>query len=117
MRRLLGHAPIERGGCKCGGCIGMRDGSQCRCLRETSPPLEFLAAKLGDRGPEFTGKVRKDVEGAPFCPLLTHEQQWNVRAAQEKGGENVSCARVQRWQPLAKWPVADLIVVLQKLDE
>src|SRR5262249_14297439 len=89
-----------------------------RCLRESSPTLEFLAAQRGDRSPEFTGKIGKEVERAPFAPFLAHKQQWNVRAEQQERSEKIDRARIhERGQPLAKRPVADLVVVLQKVDE
>src|SRR5215831_16767464 len=118
MRRRLKHAPIKRRGGKGGGSIGMRDDSARRCLRESSPTLEFLAAQRGDRSPEFTGKIGKEVERAPFAPFLAHKQQWNVRAEQQERSEKIDRARIhERGQPLAKRPVADLVVVLQKVDE
>ena len=81
-------------------------------LGELAPP----AIANGDG--EIAVEVGEEEERALFRPFIAHEHQRNMRRQKQHGGEDAPHRLVaEQRQPLTKRPVADLVVVLQEIDE
>src|SRR4029453_6479868 len=67
---------------------------------------------------EIAAEIREKQEGCAGAEFLAHEQERDRRGEQEHGQEAAQLrSRRKRVKPLAEGAIADLIVVLQEVDE
>src|SRR5690606_27647868 len=91
--------------------------SRCWIL-ELRPLSKFRAASLAHVLAEVAREIGEEKEWPFFSPLLAHVQHWDRRAEQQNGGQEFySSFRCERGKPLTERAVADLVVVLEKIDE
>ena len=91
----------------------IRDG-----LLKEAKRLNSLRRPLRTASPSSPWKVAEEQERLAAAPLLAHEEQRRRRREQLDGGQRLQLLFVgERDQPLAKRAVADLVVVLQEVDE
>ena len=79
---------------------------------------ELAAPPLAHRIGQRTLEVAEEEEGCLGPPLLAHEEQRHLRAEQQHGLQRLDgLGPRQHGEPLAHRPVADLVVVLDEVDE
>src|SRR6516165_3038317 len=89
-----------------------------RLASELGEMGEFLAPSYAHRIGETRLEIAKECERPEARPLLTHEQQRDLRRQQHDGNGRVQrgLGRVSR-QPRPERAVSDLVMVLQKRDK
>src|SRR6185503_20506144 len=107
------HAALER-------LLGQRVGDARARLgvRERGKTRELLASAVAHRLAELAVEVAEEEERLVTGPLLAHEEERRRRREQEDGRQQLKLALVgERGEALAVRAVADLVVVLEEVDE
>ena len=118
VRRVRRLAPIELRGLECGERIRVGNPLAVLGIAEGPPPAELVAPALAHLARQLAMKVGEEAEGMRLAPLLAHEEQRDRGAEQQNGGQGRDRRRRgEALEPLAERAVADLVVVLQAIDE
>src|SRR6185312_8487748 len=99
---------------------GQRIGDALACIGrgESRKAGEFAAASLAHGVAEIAGEIAEEQERHGRTDFLSHEEQrrrWREKLDRDRRYQRL--ARHQRDQPLAESSIADLVVVLQEVDE
>ena len=110
---VVGLGPVEHRSAE--GALGQRIGDLALEPLESG---ELLAPAVAHRLAELAVEVAEEEERLPAAPLLAHEDERRRRREELDGGERFQLFFVrQGQQALAHRAVADLVVVLQEIDE
>src|SRR5512133_67400 len=106
--------PRELGASKGLQSLGIRHVS----ARKARKPGELPPAALRHQAPKLGEVIGKVLEWAGGGPLLPHEQQRGRRVKQQDGrSDTVSIEPDLVVQPVAEGAIADLVMVLDAMDE
>ena len=79
---------------------------------------EFAPPALLDRDRQLAVKIAEEGESLGAAPFLAHEQQRDLRRQQSDGQRRLDRVGFgQRFETIAIGAIADLVVVLQEIDE
>src|SRR5258708_22015346 len=98
--------------------LGVGNSVPRRRIGELRDRLELLAPPLGDQLAQLRRVIGKELKRRGGAEFLAHEEQWGIRQKEQQGrcGSEPGCVDLMI-QPLAKGAIADLVVVLQGVDE
>src|SRR5690606_14320315 len=116
--RALRLFPVKRGSPESGLGVGIGDALPCRGIAERAEACELPAPAVPHRLAELALEVAEVEEWPRAAPLLAHEEQGRRRREEEdrdRGPEGLLPCK--RRQAFSERPVADLVVVLQEVDE
>ena len=118
MHRCFDGIPIQGRAVACRRGVWVSQTLQRVRVGKLGQMAELLAAPVTHLVGEGRRIVTEEVERPGRAPLLPHEKHRDARCQQQNGGAKANCRRRgQRRQPLAERRVADLVVVLQEVDE
>src|SRR5438552_12281026 len=110
---LVGLGPVERGSLE--RALGERIG---QLALEALEAGELLAPALAHRLAQLAVEIAEEEKRLAAAPLLAHEDQRRRRRQELDGRQRLYFPLVGKaQQPLAQRAVADLVVVLQEVDE
>src|SRR6185503_11045617 len=111
-------APVEHGLLERALGEGVGDALADFRVLERGEALEFLAAAVADGIAELAVEVAEEEERLLAAPLLAHEQKRRRGCEELDCGEGLELPFVgEGRQALAEGAVADLVVVLEEVDE
>src|SRR6185436_16343329 len=97
------------------GGLGQRVGDP---FLESGEARELLAPALAYRLAQLAVEIAEEEERLPAAPLLAHEQKRRRRGEELDRRQGLELVRLgQRQEPFSHRAVADLVVVLQEIDE